>query len=83
MHFQAAALPYRNILRPLLILLGALLVVGLAGCANLRQLHLAGNPVSVATGDQWFLDLDGAVTGEVSNADFFYPPVRSAASDAA
>ncbi len=58
--------------------------LGLAGCANLRQLHLAGNPVSVATGDQWFLDLDGAVTGEVSNADFFYPAdARSAASDAA
>ena len=35
MHFQAAALPYRNILRPLLILLGALLVLGLAGCASL------------------------------------------------
>ena len=37
MHFQAAALPYRNILRPLLILLGALLVLGLAGCASLTH----------------------------------------------
>ena len=56
----------------------------LAGGAHLRQLHLAGNPVSAATGDQWFLDLDAAVTGAVAGADFHYPAdARSAASDAA
>ena len=55
----------------------------LSGCANLVQLHLAGNPASTETCDQWFIDLDAAVVGSVSNADFFYPPVRSAASDAA
>ena len=58
--------------------------LSLGGCANLRQLHLAGNPVSAATGDQWFLDLDAAVTGAVAGADFYYPAdARSAASDAA
>ena len=35
MRFQAAALPYRNPLRTFLILLGTMLVLGLAGCASL------------------------------------------------
>ena len=47
--------------------------LSLAGCTNLTQLHLADNPVSTATCDQWFLDLDAAVPGPVTNADFFYP----------
>lgn len=56
----------------------------LAGCASLRQLHLAENPVPVAVCDQWFIDLDAAVPGPVSGADFFYPSAsRSSASDAA
>jgi Leucine-rich repeat (LRR) protein len=58
--------------------------LSLAGCANLRQLHLAGTLVSVEVCDQWFIDLDQAVTGPVSGADFWYPADRrSAASDAA
>jgi hypothetical protein len=58
--------------------------LSLAGCASLRQLHLAGNPVSTEVCDQWFIDLDNAVTGPVSGADFYYPAGRrSSASDAA
>ena len=48
------------------------------------QLHLAGNPVSTRVCDQWFIDLDNAVTGPVTGADFWYPARRrSSASDAA
>ena len=58
--------------------------LNLTGCASLRQLHLANNPVSVAVCDQWFIDLDAAVAGPVTGADFFYPAAsRSPASDAA
>jgi Leucine-rich repeat (LRR) protein len=58
--------------------------LSLAGCANLRQLHLARNPVSSSVVDQWFIDLDAAVSGPVTNADFWYPPdLRTSASDAA
>jgi hypothetical protein len=58
--------------------------LSLAGCTNLRQLHFAGNPVGTAVCDQWFIDLDAAVTGPVSGADFYYPETaRSSASDAA
>lgn len=56
----------------------------IAGCGRLVQLHLADNPVATAVCDQWFLDLDAAVTGTVSGADFYYPSSRrSSASDAA
>ncbi len=59
-------------------------VLDIAGCANLRQLHLADNPVSPATCDKWFIDLDAAVVGPVTGADFFFPAAaRTAASDAA
>ncbi|MFH0879226.1 MAG: hypothetical protein V2A34_05900 [Lentisphaerota bacterium] len=59
-------------------------VLSLAGCASLVQLHLANNPVSVAVCDQWFIDLNQAVTGSVTRADFYYPSSqRSSASDAA
>ena len=58
--------------------------LSIAGCAHLTQLHFADNPVSAAVCDQWFLDLDAAVPGPVSNADFYYPSTaRTAASDAA
>ena len=58
--------------------------LSLAGCTNLVQLHLAGNTVSTAVCDQWFLDLDAVVPGPVANADFWYPAdARSAASDTA
>jgi hypothetical protein len=58
--------------------------LSIAGCAHLRQLHFAANPVSPAVCDQWFLDLDAAVTGPVTDADFFYPSAaRTPASDAA
>ncbi len=58
--------------------------LAIAGCRNLVQLHLADNPVSRAVCDQWFLDLDAAVTGTVTGADFYYPSAsRSSASDAA
>lgn len=59
--------------------------LSLAGCSNLRQLHLAGNPASTAVVDQWFIDMDAAVTGPISGLnEFFYPAgVRSSASDAA
>jgi hypothetical protein len=58
--------------------------LSLAGCSNLVQLHLARNPVSVETCDQWFIDLDQAVTGPVTGADFWYPKsLRSPVSDAA
>jgi hypothetical protein len=58
--------------------------LSLAGCSNLLQLHLAENPVSVEVCDQWFLDLDTAVPGPVSNADFYYPRLqRSDHSNAA
>lgn len=45
----------------------------LAGCAALRQLHLANNPVSSAVCDKWFIDLDAAVGSTVTDADFFFP----------
>jgi Leucine-rich repeat (LRR) protein len=58
--------------------------LSIAGCHHLTQLHLADNPVSTAVCDQWFLDLDAAVPGPVTNADFFYPSSqRTSASDAA
>ena len=58
--------------------------LSLAGCSNLVQLHLAGNPVPTEVCDQWFIDLDNAVTGPVTGADFYYPAGRrSSASDAA
>ena len=58
--------------------------LSIAGCAHLRQLHFANNPVSAAVCDQWFLDLDAAVAGPVTDADFFYPAAaRTATSDAA
>jgi hypothetical protein len=58
--------------------------LSIAGCANLRQLHLARTLVSVEVCDQWFFDLDQAVTGPVVGADFWYPAdKRSSASDAA
>ncbi|NCA82264.1 MAG: leucine-rich repeat domain-containing protein [Opitutae bacterium] len=57
--------------------------LSLAGCANLTQLHLAGNPVSAATCDQWFIDLDAAVTGPVADAEFFYPAAAPSAASAA
>ena len=58
--------------------------LSLAGCANLRQLHLAGTPISSDVCDQWFIDLDEAVTGPVTAADFWYPANRrtSASDDA-
>ncbi len=55
----------------------------MAGCAGLRQLHLANNPVREAVCDQWFADLDRAVTGLVTDAVFWYPGAkRTSASDA-
>jgi len=58
--------------------------LSVAGCSNLLQLHLAGNPVSSGVCDQWFIDLDKAVTGPVTGADFWYPAEsRSSASDTA
>ena len=58
--------------------------LSLAGCANLRQLHLARTLISTEACDQWFIDLDQAVVGPVTGADFYYPADRrSAASDAA
>lgn len=58
--------------------------LSIAGCTNLTQLHFADNPVSCAVCDQWFLDLDTAVAGPVTDADFFYPSSqRTSASDAA
>ena len=62
----------------------SLVELSIAGCANLRQLHFADNPVSPAVCDQWFLDLDAAVAGPVTGADFFFPSAaRTSASDAA
>jgi Leucine-rich repeat (LRR) protein len=59
-------------------------ILSLAGCSNLVQLHLAGNPVPPDVCDQWFIDLDNAVPGPVTSADFWYPAAsRSSASDAA
>ena len=58
--------------------------LSLAGCSNLRQLHLGENPVSVSVCDQWFVDLDQAVTGPVRGADLIYDGgKRSSNSDAA
>jgi Leucine-rich repeat (LRR) protein len=58
--------------------------LSLAGCVNLRQVHLARNPVSSSVVDQWFIDLDQAVSGPVTDADFWYPPdLRTSASDTA
>jgi len=58
--------------------------LNLAGCSNLVQLHLASNPVSVSVADQWFIELDNAVTGPVLNGNFHYTASRrSSASDAA
>jgi hypothetical protein len=62
----------------------SLIELSLAGCSNLLELHLAENPVSVEACDQWFLDLDAAVAGPVTNAHFWYPSSqRSSKSDAA
>ena len=59
-------------------------ILSLAGCSNLVQLHLAGNPIPTDVCDQWFNDLDNAVPGPVTGADFWYPAAsRSSASDAA
>jgi Leucine-rich repeat (LRR) protein len=59
-------------------------VLDLAGCASLTQLHLADNPVSSAVCDKWFTDLDAAVAGPVTGADFFFPSTaRTPASNAA
>ena len=56
----------------------------LAGCAHLRQLHLASNPVPASVCDKWFIDLDAAVTGPVVDADFYFPAAsRTSASDQA
>ncbi len=58
--------------------------LSLANCSKLRELHLAGLPVDSATCDQWFIDLDAAVPGPVSNAVFFFPSsARTSASDEA
>lgn len=62
----------------------SLTALSIAGCSNLTQLHFADNPVSTQVCDQWFIDLDAAVAGPVTGADFFYPSAaRSPASDAA
>jgi hypothetical protein len=58
--------------------------LSLAGCSRLRQLQLAGNPVSTAVCDQWFIDLNNAVAGPVTGANFYYPASRrSSASNVA
>ncbi|HTY89203.1 MAG TPA: hypothetical protein VMB80_17280 [Candidatus Acidoferrum sp.] len=58
--------------------------LSLAGCSHLLQLRLAGNAVSTAVCDQWFIDLNNAVAGPVTGADFYYPASRrTSASDAA
>lgn len=62
----------------------SIVALDLAGCAHLRQLHLASNPVPASVCDKWFIDLDAAVTGPVADADFYFPGAsRTAASDAA
>ncbi len=59
-------------------------VLDIAGCARLTQLHFADNLVSSTVCDKWFLDLDAAVAGPVTDADFFFPlGARTSASDAA
>ncbi len=59
-------------------------ILDIAGCAHLTQLHFANNPVSSAVCDKWFIDLDAAVAGPVTGADFFFPSsARTSASDAA
>ena len=79
--FGAAHFPNLNFLY---LYQESLTTLSIAGCASLRQLHFADNPVSVAVCDQWFTDLDAAVAGPVSGADFYYPAAsRSSASDAA
>jgi Leucine-rich repeat (LRR) protein len=58
--------------------------LSIAGCGKLRQLHLAETMVSTEVCDQWFFDLDQAVTEPVLGADFWYPADRrSAVSDPA
>ena len=58
--------------------------LSLAGCSNLVQLHLAGNPVPTDVCDQWFIDLNNAVAGPVTGADFWYGGIqRSSVSDLA
>jgi hypothetical protein len=77
--YQAKNFPHLNFLY---CYQESLTELSLAACSNLVQLHLAANPVSTAVCDQWFLDLDQAVTGPVSGADFYYPASqRSVASD--
>jgi len=58
--------------------------LSIAGCAALRQLHLAANPVSKTTCDPWFIDLDAAVAGPVDGTAFYFPSAkRTSACDAA
>ncbi len=59
-------------------------VLDIAGCAALTQLHFADNPVTPAVCDKWFTDLDAAVAGPATGADFFFPSsARTSASNAA
>lgn len=59
--------------------------LSLAGCSSLRQLHLAANPVSSTVCDQWFIDLNNAVTNSVdpNNNALYYPVVAATANSLA
>ncbi len=64
-------------------------IIGYGGAFNMGRAHAqwmrdTGRMVPVAVCDQWFTDLDAAVAGPVTGADFYYPAAsRSSASDAA
>jgi hypothetical protein len=61
-----------------------LTVLDIAGCSMLTQLHFANTLVSSSVCDKWFIDLDAAVPGPVTNADFFFPSAsRTSASNSA
>jgi hypothetical protein len=58
--------------------------LSITGCKQLLQLHFSGNYVPVAACDQWFIDLNNAVAGPVTGADFYYSANRrTSRSDAA
>jgi hypothetical protein len=56
--------------------------LNLANCGSLRELHLAGNPVSPAVCDQWFADMVAACPNpvETNSTHFYYPDIATSAS---
>lgn len=57
--------------------------LSLANCPALRQLHMWGCTASSSLIDQWLIDVDAAVEGPVTGADWYLPAGRTSASNTA